>query len=129
MYDLAEPHVDIRINRRVVAMNPSIPTLTLQNGEIVYADLVIGADGVKSISRQYVIGEPDEPTPTGDAAYRAMIPTDLLLADPELKDLVETPEMITWLGPQRHIVGYNIVRAYFHFREGTHSKFFLDDYP
>ncbi|KIM69526.1 hypothetical protein SCLCIDRAFT_12991 [Scleroderma citrinum Foug A] len=108
MYDLAEPHVDIRTNCRVVSMNPSIPTLTLQTGEIVYADLVIGADGVKSLSRQYVMGEPDEPTPTGDAAYRAVIPTELLLADPELKDLVETPEMVGWLGPQRHIMGYNI---------------------
>lgn len=115
MYDLAEPHVDIRTNCRVVSMNPSIPTLTLQTGEIVYADLVIGADGVKSLSRQYVMGEPDEPTPTGDAAYRAVIPTELLLADPELKDLVETPEMVGWLGPQRHIMGYNIVRRLFSF--------------
>ncbi|KAL4073711.1 hypothetical protein V8B97DRAFT_1865579 [Scleroderma yunnanense] len=108
LYDLAEPYVDIRTNCRVVFMDPSRPSLKLQTGEIIYADLLIGADGVKSISRQYVVGKPDEPTPTGDAAYRAVIPTELLLADPDLKDLVETPEMVGWLGPQRHIMGYNI---------------------
>lgn len=110
LYDLAKPHVNVRTNCRVVAMNPSIPSLTLQTGEVIHADLVIGADGVKSLARQYVIGKPDEPRPTGDAAYRAVIPTELLLADSQLKDLVNTPEMVGWLGPQRHIMGYNIVR-------------------
>lgn len=108
MYDLAEPYVKIRTNCRVVAMDPSIPTLTLRSGEVVHADLVIGADGLKSITRQYVVGAPDEPTPTGDAAYRAVIPTEVLLADPDLRSLVETPEMVGWLGPQRHIMAYNI---------------------
>lgn len=108
MYDLAEPHVNIRTNCRVVAMDPSIPSLTLRSGEVVRADLVIGADGLKSTTRKYVVGEPDEPTPTGDAAYRAVIPTEILLADPDLRGLVETPEMVGWLGPQRHIMGYNI---------------------
>ncbi|KAI6132469.1 hypothetical protein EDD16DRAFT_1514619 [Pisolithus croceorrhizus] len=110
LYDLAEPHVNIRTNCRVVSMNPSIPTLMLRSGEVVHADLVIGADGLKSTSRHFVVGKPDEPRFTGDAAYRAVLPTELLLADPDLRSLVETPEMTTWLGPQRHIVAYNIVR-------------------
>ncbi|KAI6115942.1 hypothetical protein F5141DRAFT_1212544 [Pisolithus sp. B1] len=108
LYDLAEPHVNTRTNCRVVSMNPSIPTLMLKSGEIVHADLVIGADGLKSTTRQFVVGKPDEPRSTGDAAYRAVMPTDILLADPDLRSLVETPEMTTWLGPQRHIVAYNI---------------------
>ncbi|KAI6115943.1 hypothetical protein F5141DRAFT_636270 [Pisolithus sp. B1] len=108
LYDLAEPHVNIRTNCRVVSMNPSIPTLMLRSGEVVHADLVIGADGLKSTTRQFVVGKPDEPRATGDAAYRAVLPTEMLLADPDLRSLVETPEMTTWLGPQRHIVAYNI---------------------
>ncbi|KAI6011791.1 hypothetical protein EDC04DRAFT_2609745 [Pisolithus marmoratus] len=108
LYELAEPHVNIRTNCRVVSMNPSTPSLTLRSGEVVHADLVIGADGVKSITRHYVVGRPDEPTPTGDAAYRAVLPTEMLLADPDLRSLVETPEMTMWLGPERHIVAYNI---------------------
>lgn len=91
-------------------MDPSIPTLTLESGEVVHADLVIGADGVKSLTREYVVGGPDKPTPTGDAAYRAIIPTDLLLKDPDLRPLIETPEMVGWMGPGGHIMTYNIVR-------------------
>lgn len=112
VYELAGPHprITIRTNCRVVAMDPSIPTLTLESGEVVSADVVIGADGVKSLTREYVVGGPDKPTPTGDAAYRAIIPTDLLLKDPDLRPLVETPEMVGWMGPGSHIIAYNIVR-------------------
>ncbi|KAI6115945.1 hypothetical protein F5141DRAFT_1290502 [Pisolithus sp. B1] len=108
LYDLAEPHVNIRTNCRVVSMNPSIPTLMLKSGEVVHADLVIGADGLKSTMRHFVVGTPDELRFTGDTAYRAVLPTEILLADPDLRSLVETPEITTWLGPQRHVVAYNI---------------------
>jgi len=112
LYELAEryPRITVRTSCRVVAMDPSIPTLTLESGEVVKADLVIGADGVKSLTREYIVGGPDKPTPSGDAAYRATIPTELLLKDPDLRPLVETPEMVGWMGPGRHIVAYNIVR-------------------
>ncbi|KAI9458997.1 hypothetical protein HD554DRAFT_2298655 [Boletus coccyginus] len=110
LYELAKryPRITVRTSCRVVAMDPSIPTFTLESGEVVRADLVIGADGVKSLTREYVVGGPDKPTPTGDAAYRAIIPTDLLLKDPDLRPLVETPELVGWIGPGRHIVAYNI---------------------
>ncbi|KAI6132465.1 FAD/NAD(P)-binding domain-containing protein [Pisolithus croceorrhizus] len=108
LYDLAEPHVNIRTNCRVVSINPSIPTLMLKSGEVVHADLVIGADGSKSTARHFVVGKPDELRFTGDTAYRAVLPTKVLLADPDLRSLVETPEMTMWFGPERHIVGYNI---------------------
>ncbi|KAI6046393.1 FAD/NAD(P)-binding domain-containing protein [Pisolithus marmoratus] len=108
LYDLAESHVNIRTNCRVVSMDPSLPSLTLRSGEVVHADLVIGADGLKSTTRHYVVGRPDEPTPTGDAAYRAVLPIEMLLAEPDLRSLVETPGMTIWLGPERHIVTYSI---------------------
>ena len=43
-------------------MEPSLPTLTLESGGL--ADLGIGADGVRSLTRQYVVGGPNNPTPT-----------------------------------------------------------------
>lgn len=112
VYDLAEPHprVTIRTNSRVVAVDPSKPSLTLESGEVVHADLIVGADGVKSLTREFVVGGPDKPTPTGDAAFRAIIPTDIMIKDPDLRPLVETAEMVGWMGPGRHIMAYNIVR-------------------
>jgi salicylate hydroxylase len=108
LFDLAAPFMNLRLNSRVVSVDPTHPSVTLQTGEVIYADLIIGADGVKSTVREAVTGGPSKPTYTGDAAYRAVIPTDSMLSDPDLKVLVDTPEFVTWMGPERHVVGYNI---------------------
>jgi salicylate hydroxylase len=73
-------------------------------------DLLIGADGIKSLLRSHVLGSSsaDRPRPTGDAAYRAVIPASLLREHDDLRPLLETPEMTSWMGPRRHIMGYCI---------------------
>ena len=48
---------------------------------IFHADVIIDADGVKSTVQKAVTGLDDASMPTGDAAYRAIIPTDLTLQD------------------------------------------------
>ena len=107
--------MDLRLKSTVVSVDPSGPSLTLASGEVVHGDLVVGADGVKSLVQQTVLGrQPGNPAPaepTGDAAYRAIIPTSLMLADPELRPFVEVPEMTAWMGPRRHLMAYNIVRG------------------
>jgi salicylate hydroxylase len=108
LVSLAAPFMTLRLNSRVISVDATPPSVTLQTGEVIFADLVIGADGVKSIVREAVVGGPSKPVYTGDAAYRAVIPTDSMLSDPDLKVLVDTPEFVTWMGPDRHIVGYNI---------------------
>ena len=109
--DLATPYITIRLNSRVVDLDPSVPSVTLASGEVVKADLVIGADGLHSRVRDTVVGRKDNPVPTGDAAYRATIPADLLLADPELKFLVEDQPLNIWIGPGRRLVAYPIVSS------------------
>lgn len=91
-------------------MDPTLPEMTLQSGETVRADLIIGADGVKSTIREVVVGGPDKPNSTGDAAYRAVISTEHMVNDPDLKPLVDEPEMTGWIGPGKHIMAYCIVR-------------------
>jgi salicylate hydroxylase len=109
LYSVTESYCNIRVNSRVVSVDPLTPSVTLASGEVVTADLIIGADGVKSVTREYVVGGPDKPRVTGDAAYRALIPTEKLLQDDELKPLVEKMESNIWMGPGGHIVGYTIV--------------------
>lgn len=110
MFGLALPLMTLRVNSRVTAVDPSKPSLTLASGEIFHADVILGADGVKSVVREVVIGQPDQPTPTGDAAYRALVPTSELMKDPDLRPLIDTPEMVGWMGPGRHIMAYSVVR-------------------
>jgi salicylate hydroxylase len=110
------PGVRIRLNAAVhdVQPDPTLqggPSVTLTSGEVLYTDVIIGADGIKSTLQKAVTGFDDAPIPTGDAAYRAIIRTDLMLQDPELRQFVETPEAALWMGPRRHLVAYNIVSA------------------
>ncbi|KXF48894.1 monooxygenase [Rhodococcus sp. SC4] len=49
--------------------------LTFANGETVEADLVIGADGIKSVVRQQIFSDKD-PVFSGEHAYRAVISVD-----------------------------------------------------
>jgi len=84
------------------------PFVKLVSGEVVEGDLIVAADGVKSMIRQIVTGRPTTATPTGDAAYRALVPCSLLMEDPDLRPLVETPEMTAWMAPGRHLMGYCI---------------------
>lgn len=109
LFDLAIPHMDLHLSSTVVGVDPSVPSITLANGEVVTGDLLIGADGVKSLIQKAVLGKSNPAQPTGDAAYRALIPIEALLADPELKGFVEVPEMTAWMGPKRHVMAYCIV--------------------
>lgn len=110
----ASDRVTVRLNSTVKSVDP-VPnaqgqvSVTLTSGEVISGDLIVGADGVKSLVRQVVIGREDAPEPTGDAAYRAIISTDVMLNDPELRPFVETPEMTAWMAPGRHLMGYCIV--------------------
>ena len=108
----SEHGATLRASCHVVDVHPDAqrPYVKLASGEVLHADLIVGADGVKSMCRSVVLGAPTTATATGDAVYRAIVPTDAMLKDPELRPLVENPEMTGWMGPKRHIMGYNIVR-------------------
>lgn len=51
--------------------------LTFANGATTDADIVIGADGVNSKVREILLG-PEQPTYSGDVAYRGLFPIELL---------------------------------------------------
>jgi salicylate hydroxylase len=127
---LAAPHMTLRLNSKVVSVDPHAPRVTLEGGDIIEGDLIIGADGIKSIVREAVVGASKPPIHTGDSAYRSVISTAGMLADPELKELADRGEMISWMGPgatlfeialhsfylritykiAKHIIGYCMVR-------------------
>ncbi|KAI0339159.1 FAD/NAD(P)-binding domain-containing protein [Trametopsis cervina] len=110
LFDLAAPNMTLRLKSTVVSVDPGPeqPSVTLASGEVVKGDVIIGADGVKSTVQQTVLERVNPATPTGDAVYRAIIPTDVMIKDPELKPFVDTPEMTGWMGPRRHIMAYCI---------------------
>jgi 2-polyprenyl-6-methoxyphenol hydroxylase-like FAD-dependent oxidoreductase len=93
----------ISLGRRVTrfAETPSNVLLHFADGTTVEGDVLIGADGVKSVVREQIAG-PDRAAYTGDAAWRLVIPTDRLPKD------ILAPDMSVWMGPGRHAVCYQL---------------------
>lgn len=92
------------------------PSVVLDSGEVITADMIIGADGIKSIARHSIVdmnttsGKVDGAVATGDMAYRATIPRELMQEDEDLRILLHNAGVTCWMGPGRHIVGYFVVR-------------------
>ncbi|OAP54380.1 hypothetical protein AYL99_11481 [Fonsecaea erecta] len=116
LMDDAETVAEIRVNSMVVSIDFEKPSVTLQDGTVVEADLIVGADGMKSTCRRIMyekLGLVDKPTPTGDAAFRACIPVERV-TDPELLDFVTKPLATRWMGGGCHIQGYPIRHGRFY---------------
>ena len=75
--------------------------LTFTNGTAVAADFVVGADGVRSVVRDFVAG-PESTLYSGTSAFRGIVPSALLTSLPD-------PEAIQfWMGPNAHVLHYAI---------------------
>ncbi|KAK2016124.1 FAD binding domain-containing protein [Colletotrichum eremochloae] len=79
--------VVIHLNSPVARYDPELPAAYLENGEEIRADLIVGADGVRSIAREAVFGRMNPPVPPKyyNMCYRFLIPAEVLEADPETK--------------------------------------------
>lgn len=75
----------------------------------MHADLVVGADGIRSKVRESILGDDNVDTvDSSNCAYRATVPKDLMLADPEVAHLMSDVNSNCWIGHQRHIMAYPI---------------------
>lgn len=81
-------------------------TLVLADGREIKSDLIVAADGINSTLRDVFVGRPDPPKPTGDLAYRLLLPASELLKDPDLRAFVQDPQVNYWIGPDKHAVNY-----------------------
>ncbi|KAK0710251.1 FAD/NAD(P)-binding domain-containing protein [Lasiosphaeria miniovina] len=79
--------------------------IVLQSGEKVFADIVIGADGVRSKARELVLGYVDKPKSSGYAVWRAWFPNTDMIADPRTKEFCEKGDTFNgWIGPDVHFL-------------------------
>lgn len=71
----------------------------LESGKAVYGDVLIGADGIRSVIRDQMLG-PEQPRFTGNVAWRAVVPTERLGRN------VPPPAASVWTGDGKHAVTY-----------------------
>jgi salicylate hydroxylase len=97
----------LHLGHRLIAMeeHSSGTTLRFANGAVHEADVLIGADGVRSVIRQALYGD-DHPTYTGQMVWRA-----LLNGDDVPPEILEPTGHIQWVGPGCHVLGYYLRRG------------------
>ena len=84
-----------------IVEQPGSVVLEFANGRVEHADLVIGADGVRSTVRRWVTGA-DDVVYSGTSAFRGLVPAENL---PSLPD----PHAVQfWMGPDAHLLHYAI---------------------
>ncbi|KAG5351995.1 hypothetical protein C0989_004242 [Termitomyces sp. Mn162] len=77
--------------------------LHFADGSTYEADLVVGADGIKSTLREFVSGQRTSPTYSNSVAYRSVLSPDALKA---VKTDIMRP--LCWIGNDKHIITYPV---------------------
>ena len=103
---------EIRLGQDVARIdcNDVHPVIHLANGGTMTADVVVGADGLRSIVRKSVLGFVKEPEESGDLAYRVTIPREDLLdeQDPFIQGVIHRKLNAIWWGQNMHVVMYGV---------------------
>ncbi|KIW96508.1 uncharacterized protein Z519_03577 [Cladophialophora bantiana CBS 173.52] len=101
---------EIRLDANVTAIAFDRTEVILSSGEAIVGDVIIGADGLWSSTRDAILGYPSPPIETGDLAYRATFSRQQLLElnDPRVEDLCTKKKVTIWMGPDRHCVFYPV---------------------
>ncbi|KAL1311258.1 hypothetical protein AAFC00_001447 [Neodothiora populina] len=103
---------DLRTDHKVVKCDDGFEArVQLKSGEWIEGDIVIAADGIKSDIRRQIAQHHkhvDKATPTGDAAYRILIPKAKMEHDEEAMKLLNHNVGMRWMGPGGHIMAYPV---------------------
>jgi 2-polyprenyl-6-methoxyphenol hydroxylase-like FAD-dependent oxidoreductase len=89
----------LRLGVNIICVDCGSGVIVSDKGESFQGDLIIGADGVKSVIRQEVRGRREEPSVySGHSAFRSLYNIEELKADPELRVFVNEIKMEDWVG-------------------------------
>ena len=98
-------NIELHSDTTVTAVGQDQSGVCLEAGGGQFSgDLLVGADGIRSMVRESLFG-PESPTFTGNIAWRAMVPASQLP-----KDLIR-PVATAWWGPGKHLIHYPVGRG------------------
>lgn len=110
LYDAAlEQGARVDLSARVAQVDEEKPSVTTVKGRAYEADVVIGADGIRSKVRDCIFpSEKYMPNSTANCAYRATVSAESMNQDPQTAELLIDPNSNAWIGPGRHVMAYPI---------------------
>ncbi|KAJ7222958.1 FAD/NAD(P)-binding domain-containing protein [Mycena rebaudengoi] len=83
------PPAKLHLGSEVVECDPQQATLTLQDGRVIHGDLVLGADGIKSVIRRDILGYTQKATGLGMSCFRGLFDAAKVHGIPDLAWLSE----------------------------------------
>ena len=97
---------EIRLGHRLVSLAESVSSvrMTFANGAERDAQVVIGADGVRSSVRRFIAGKPGV-IYSRTSAFRGIVPAR------NLRSLPDPEALQFWMGPRAHLLHYAIGKA------------------
>jgi salicylate hydroxylase len=106
---VALPNVRLQVNTKVEKVRFQPAAVELNDGSLVEGDVVLAADGIKSMVRGKILGDDkDVAIPTGDAVFRVVLTREQLSQYPDLLPYIQEKKAIRWVGPERHIIAYPV---------------------
>ncbi|KAJ7778666.1 FAD/NAD(P)-binding domain-containing protein [Mycena maculata] len=78
------PPAKLRLGSKVVRCNAEEGSISLESGEVVHADFVLGADGVNSIIRTNILGYVQNAPSCGFSCFRMVLEASNAQENPEL---------------------------------------------
>lgn len=101
------PAVQLHISSKVVSVDPRTSTVNFADGTARSADVVIGADGVHSVTRGSILSNGPRPFKTTHSAFRFVLERQTVLDDPETAPLASVDgTMDMWYSSSEKIVLY-----------------------
>jgi len=101
--------VKIVTSARVVSVDAETATITLEDGQTMRGDIIVGADGIHSATRDCITGLENrlEPYSAGYNCFRFLIPRKTLLNDDQVSSIFQARDTLTvWIGEDRRLVCY-----------------------
>jgi 2-polyprenyl-6-methoxyphenol hydroxylase-like FAD-dependent oxidoreductase len=96
----------LHLSKSATRIDPHQGIVEFDDGTTANGDVIIGADGVHSISRK-LVSEKSEPFSSGKSAFRFMVPREAVLSDPQTKPYASTDgEMVIVYHADRRLVMY-----------------------
>lgn len=102
--------VHISLDCQIAKINFTEPSVELSCGELISSDVILGADGERSMCRDALLNHVSSFQDSGDHVFRITVDANEVAKHRDLADLIQPPSINFWVGPGAHAISYALKR-------------------
>ncbi|ETN46594.1 uncharacterized protein HMPREF1541_00780 [Cyphellophora europaea CBS 101466] len=104
--------VQMSFGAKVVSVDSEACTVQLADDSILAAELIVGADGIRSRVRSSIPRLAEiTPLRAENYCYRVLLTRQQMLSHPLVAEVMLNPNRMAWAGHKKHIIGYPIAHG------------------